>query len=75
VADTGIGIPADDLPNLCNPFWQIDRGLNRKFEGAGLGLSLCKRMTELHGGELRIKSEVGIGTTVTVRLPAERIAG
>jgi signal transduction histidine kinase len=63
------------LPNLCNPFWQIDRGLNRKFEGAGLGLSLCKRMTELHGGELRIKSEVGIGTTVTVRLPAERIAG
>jgi signal transduction histidine kinase len=74
VADTGIGIPPDDLPNLCNPFWQIDRGLNRKFEGTGLGLSLSKRMTELHGGQLDIASEVGVGTTVTVRLPPQRVA-
>jgi signal transduction histidine kinase len=75
VTDTGIGIPADDLPNLCSPFWQIDRGLNRKFEGTGLGLSLCKRMTEMHGGQLVIESEVGVGTTVTVRLPAARLVG
>jgi signal transduction histidine kinase len=73
VADTGIGIPAEDLPNLCSPFWQIDRGLNRKFEGTGLGLSLCKRMAQMHGGELIIASEVGVGTTVTVRLPAARL--
>jgi signal transduction histidine kinase len=73
VADTGIGIPADDLPNVGNPFWQIDGGLNRKFEGTGLGLSLCKRMTEMHGGTLVIASEVGVGTTVTVRLPAARL--
>ena len=73
VADTGIGIPAGDLPNLCSPFWQIDRGLNRKFEGTGLGLSLCKRMTEMHGGQLIIESEVGVGTTVTVGLPPARL--
>jgi signal transduction histidine kinase len=74
VADTGIGIPPDDLPNLCNPFWQIDRGLNRKFEGTGLGLSLSRRMAELHGGQLEITSEVSVGTTVTVRLPPQRVA-
>jgi len=73
VADTGIGIPAEDLPMVCSPFWQIDRGLNRKFEGTGLGLSLCKRMAELHGGRLELQSELGKGTTVTLHLPKRRV--
>ena len=52
---------------------QVDGSLNRKYEGAGLGIPLCRRLAELHGGELRIESEVGVGTTVTVAFPAKRV--
>ncbi len=73
VADTGIGIALEDIPVALAPFRQIDSDLNRKYEGTGLGLPLTKALTELHGGCLNLQSEVGVGTTVTVRLPAERI--
>jgi signal transduction histidine kinase/DNA-binding XRE family transcriptional regulator len=73
VTDTGVGISAEDIPKALNPFQQIDSGLNRKYEGAGLGLPLAKSLVELHGGSLDLQSEVGIGTTVTACFPATRI--
>jgi signal transduction histidine kinase len=72
VADTGIGIPAKDLGRVCEPFVQVDTSLARRFEGTGLGLTLTKRLVDLHGGELILRSTLGAGTTVTVRLPEER---
>ena len=73
IADTGIGIALADFPKAMTPFQQIDSDLNRKYEGTGLGLPLTKALVELHGGSLDMESEVGVGTTVTVRFPAERI--
>jgi signal transduction histidine kinase len=72
VADTGIGIPAKDLSRVCEPFVQVDTSLARRFEGTGLGLTLTKRLVDLHGGELVLRSTLGTGTTVVVRLPEER---
>jgi len=72
VIDTGIGIALDDIPKAMARFQQIDGNLNRKYEGTGLGLPLTKSLVELHGGSLGLQSQVGKGTTVTVRLPAER---
>jgi PAS domain S-box-containing protein len=74
VIDTGIGISMDDIPKALARFHQIDGALNRQFEGTGLGLPLTKSFVEMHGGSLDLQSHVGVGTTVTVRLPAERIA-
>ena len=74
VIDTGIGIAIEDIPKALAPFQQIDSGLNRKHEGSGLGLPLAKSLVEIHGGSLDLQSKVGVGTTVTVRFPAERIA-
>jgi len=51
---------------------QIDGDLNRQYEGTGLGLPLTKALVEQHGGTLDLQSEIGVGTTVTVRFPAER---
>jgi signal transduction histidine kinase len=55
------------------PFGQVDTGLNRKFEGTGLGLPLTKAFVEMHGGRLTLASELGKGTTATVMLPAKRV--
>ncbi len=74
VTDTGIGIALADIPKALSPFQQIDSDLNRKYEGTGLGLPLTKALVELHGGSLDLQSEVDVGTAVTVRFPAERIA-
>lgn len=73
VSDTGMGIAQRDLHKTLTNFGQVDGTLSRKYEGAGLGLPLCRRLAELHGGELRIESNVGAGTTVTVSLPAKRV--
>ncbi len=73
VTDTGIGIAHDDIPKALERFGQIDTDLSRKYDGVGLGLPLAQHLTELHGGTLRIESEPGIGTKVTVVLPASRI--
>ncbi len=72
VADTGIGISADNIPKALARFQQVDGGLNRKHEGSGLGLPLAKSLVEMHDGSLDLQSELGVGTTVTVRLPAAR---
>jgi signal transduction histidine kinase len=73
VADTGIGIAPDDIEKALTPFAQVDNTLSRRFEGAGLGLPLAESFTRLHGGTLRIASELGKGTTVTIALPASRM--
>lgn len=69
VADTGIGMRAEDIPVALSPFSQVDSSLSRRYEGTGMGLPLCKSIIELHGGRLEIASAPGKGTTVTVVLP------
>ena len=75
ITDTGIGIAAEDIPKALAQFGQVDSALDRNYDGTGLGLPLTKALVELHGGSLDLKSEVGVGTTVTVRFPATRIHG
>ncbi|MCH8916902.1 MAG: PAS domain S-box protein [Proteobacteria bacterium] len=73
VIDTGIGMALADIPKALSPFGQVDSQFDRKYEGTGLGLPLTKSLAEMHGGSLDLQSEEGIGTTVTVRFPSERI--
>jgi signal transduction histidine kinase len=72
VADTGIGIAAQDIERVMEPFGQVDSRMSRRFSGTGLGLPLSRSLAEMHGGSLVLESEPGKGTTVTVRLPAAR---
>jgi len=72
VADTGIGMTADELKVAMQPFGQIDSHLSRRHDGTGLGLPLSKAMVELHGGALTIHSIPGEGTTVRFSIPSER---
>ena len=69
VRDSGIGIRAADLPKLFLEFQQLDSGTGRRHDGTGLGLVLTKRLAELHGGTVRVESEVGKGSLFTVKLP------
>ena len=71
VEDTGIGIDAADLPRLGDPFFQAGASYDRRHEGTGLGLSIVKGLVQLHGGELDIRSRLGEGTRVIVRLPVD----
>ncbi|WP_448206832.1 PAS domain S-box protein [Azospirillum sp. sgz302134] len=73
VRDTGIGMAPEDIPKALTPFTQVDQSMTRGYEGTGLGLPISKRLVEAHGGALHIDSAPGQGTTVTVRLPAERV--
>ena len=72
IRDTGIGIAADEIPKVLEPFGQGGDVMTRAHEGTGLGLSLAKSLTEMHGGTLSIASELNIGTTVTVKFPPAR---
>lgn len=72
VADSGIGMAEETIAAAMEPFRQLDGSLARKFEGAGLGLSIARALCELHGATLSIVSAVGTGTTVTVSLPPSR---
>ncbi len=73
VFDTGIGIAPEDIGKAMAPFEQVDSTLGRKYDGTGLGLPLSKAFAELHDGSFELKSKVGVGTTVIVRFPAERV--
>jgi signal transduction histidine kinase len=80
VTDTGAGIPADALERIFEPFVQLDTGLTRSVEGAGLGLAISRRLARLMGGDLTVESVLGRGSTFTltlVRVPndSERQAG
>jgi two-component system cell cycle sensor histidine kinase PleC len=69
VSDTGIGIPASKLRYVMKPFEQAANHFTRGHEGSGLGLAITKDLVELHGGNIHMESAVGIGTSVTIRLP------
>ncbi len=73
VSDKGIGMTVEAMRIAVEPFAQVDTGLSRRQAGAGLGLPLAKGYTEAHGGRLTLQSSPGLGTTVTVRLPAARV--
>ncbi len=73
VVDDGIGIALQDIPKALSPFQQVHGELSREHEGTGLGLPLTKALIEQHGGSLDLQSKLGEGTTVTIRLPAERL--
>ena len=75
IADTGIGIAAEDIPLVLEPFGQVGTSSDRSHVGTGLGLSVSKQLVELHGGTLTLISAPGAGTTVTVRFPADRAIG
>jgi signal transduction histidine kinase len=69
VRDTGIGIPVDRQGKIFDPFEQGDSSTRREFGGTGLGLSIVKTFAQLIGATVDVESEVGVGTTFTVRLP------
>ncbi|GIF21788.1 PAS domain S-box-containing protein [Actinoplanes tereljensis] len=69
VADTGIGVAADEMPRLFERFHRIENARSRSNEGSGIGLALVKELVELHGGTIEATSAIGTGTTFTIRLP------
>ncbi|MBT3700717.1 MAG: PAS domain-containing protein [Alphaproteobacteria bacterium] len=73
VVDTGIGIAAEDIPLVLSTFGQTADSMTRATDGTGLGLPIVSSLAALHNGELRLKSELGVGTTATVCFPAERV--
>ena len=73
VTDSGRGIPAEDLNRVTEAFYMVDKSRSRTQGGAGLGLALCRRITELHGGTLELESSPGQGTVVRVRLKGETL--
>jgi PAS domain S-box-containing protein len=73
VSDTGVGISPEHIPVVLEPFGQARTNAHLAHEGTGLGLSLSRQLIELHGGALEIESEVDRGTTVTIKLPPERV--
>ncbi len=70
VADTGLGIPAQDLPHIFDEFRQVDRR-DRKREGSGLGLAIARKSVEMLGGRIEVESQVGVGSTFSVFLPLQ----
>jgi signal transduction histidine kinase len=69
VVDTGEGIPDEDLPNIFERFYRVDRSRTRATGGSGLGLTIAKRLVEAHGGKIEVESELGKGSTFTLTLP------
>jgi two-component system phosphate regulon sensor histidine kinase PhoR len=73
VADTGIGIPRQDLPHIFDRFYRVDKARTRSKGGSGLGLAIVKSITEAHQGHIEVVSEVGVGSTFTVQLPLQAV--
>ena len=71
IADTGIGIAPQSLVKLGKPFEQVESQLTKTYHGSGLGLAIAKSLTRLHGGNMRLRSTLGIGTVVCVALPSD----
>jgi cell cycle sensor histidine kinase DivJ len=71
VEDTGVGIGEDDLQHIGEAFFQARASYDRRHDGSGLGLSIVKGLVRLHGGDMEIRSTLGAGTQVSVRLPID----
>jgi two-component system cell cycle sensor histidine kinase PleC len=71
IADTGIGIAQDSLHRLGKPFEQVESQLTKTYQGSGLGLAIARSLTNLHGGTMRLRSKLGAGTVVRIKLPRE----
>jgi hypothetical protein len=69
VIDTGIGISADEFPRLFERFRRIEGARGRSFEGSGIGLALVQELVKLHGGDISVESQPGVGSTFTVAIP------
>lgn len=69
IRDNGRGIPREELSRIIEPFYMVDKSRSRKEGGAGLGMSLCRKILELHGGSWKIRSTLGQGTEILIRLP------
>mgnify|MGYP003564950031 CR=1 FL=1 len=69
VTDTGPGIAEADLPQVFDRFWRADRSRDRASGGTGIGLTICRRLVELHGGRIEVDSTVGVGSTFRFWLP------
>jgi two-component system phosphate regulon sensor histidine kinase PhoR len=74
VRDTGIGIPAEDLPRLFERFYRVDKARSREMGGTGLGLSIVKHLVSAQDGATRVESRVGEGSTFYFTLPLDRSA-
>ena len=74
VADTGVGIPPEQLPHIFDKFYQADNQAAAATKGTGLGLAIAKEILEAHGGHVEVDSKVGVGTMFVVTLPTEPAA-
>jgi two-component system sensor histidine kinase BaeS len=72
VTDTGEGIPAEDLPNIFERFYRVDKSRSRRTGGSGLGLTIAKRIVEAHGGDITASSEPGKGSRFTFTVPVSK---
>jgi heavy metal sensor kinase len=71
ITDTGIGIPAEDIPFIFERFYRVDKSRSRAEGGSGLGLAICRHIAEAHGGKIEVESQVGAGSTFSVWLPLQ----
>jgi heavy metal sensor kinase len=71
ITDTGVGIPAEDIPFIFERFYRVDKSRSRAEGGTGLGLAICRHIAEAHGGKIEVESQVGVGSTFSVWLPLQ----
>ncbi|MDO9534363.1 MAG: ATP-binding protein, partial [Bacillota bacterium] len=69
IKDTGIGIPAKNIPYIFERFYRVDKARSRRLGGTGLGLAIVKHVVDAHNGRVKVKSTVGVGTTFSIYLP------